>query len=75
MPNKSFDVILRGLNQEEAKLTTQFEEDILAETNNGAVVVDNKAELDGMSEADIAGAAATAKERLPFEPAVQRGIT
>src|SRR6266853_1753230 len=55
--------ILRGLNQEEAKLTTQFEEDVLAETNNSAVVVDNKAELDGLSEADIANAAERAKER------------
>ncbi|HEX3082894.1 MAG TPA: hypothetical protein VHP99_00085, partial [Pyrinomonadaceae bacterium] len=39
---------LRGLNQEEAKLTTKFEEDVLAETNNGAVVIDNKADLDGL---------------------------
>jgi peptidyl-dipeptidase Dcp len=54
---------LRGLNQEEAKLTTQFEEDVLAETTNGALVIDNKDELDGLSEADIAGAAETAKAR------------
>ena len=53
---------LRGLNQEEAKLTTKFEDDILAETNNGAVVIDNKADLDGLSEADIAAAADRAKE-------------
>ncbi|HYT49434.1 MAG TPA: M3 family metallopeptidase, partial [Pyrinomonadaceae bacterium] len=54
---------LRGLNQEEAKLTTKFEDDVLAETNNGAVVIDNKADLDGLSEADIAAAAERAKER------------
>src|SRR6266478_5612707 len=54
---------LRGLNQEEAKLTTQFEEDVLAETNNSALVVDNKADLDGLSEAEIAAAAETAKAR------------
>jgi peptidyl-dipeptidase Dcp len=54
---------LRGLNQEEAKLTTQFEEDVLAETTNSAVVVDNKVDLDGLSEAEIAGAAETAKAR------------
>ena len=53
---------LRGLNQEEAKLTTKFEDDILAETNNGAVIIDNKADLDGLSEADIAAAAERAKE-------------
>src|SRR5438128_899457 len=55
--------ILRGLNQEEAKLTTKFEDDVLAETNNGAVVIDNKADLDGLSENDIAAAAELAKER------------
>ncbi len=53
---------LRGLNQEEAKLTTKFQDDILAETNKGAVIIDNKAELDGLSEADIAAAAERAKE-------------
>src|SRR6059058_4667574 len=54
--------ILRGLNQEEAKLTTKFEDDVLAETNHGAVVIDNKADLDGLSENDIAAAAERAKE-------------
>ncbi len=54
---------LRGLNQEEAKLTTQFEEDVLAETNNSALVVDNKADLDGLSEAEIAAASESAKGR------------
>ncbi len=55
--------ILRGLNQEEAKLTTRFEDHVLAETTNSAVVVDNKAELDGLNEAEIAAAAQRAKER------------
>lgn len=54
---------LRGLNQEEAKLTTKFEDDVLAETNNGAIVIDNKADLEGLSENDIAAAAELAKER------------
>ncbi|HMH43096.1 MAG TPA: M3 family metallopeptidase, partial [Pyrinomonadaceae bacterium] len=54
---------LRGLNQEEAKLTTKFEDDVLAETNNGAVVIDNKADLEGLSENDIAAAVELAKER------------
>src|SRR2546421_3238152 len=53
---------LRGLNQEEAKLTTKFEDDVLAETNSGAVVIDNKADLDGLSANDIAAAAERAKE-------------
>ena len=54
---------LRGLNQEEARLTTKFEDDVLAETNNGALVIDNKADLDGLPEADIAAAAELAKEK------------
>lgn len=54
---------LRGLNQEEAKLTTKFEDDVLAETNDGAVIIDNKADLNGLSENDIAAAAERARER------------
>jgi peptidyl-dipeptidase Dcp len=53
---------LRGLNQEEAKLKTKFEDDVLAETNDGAVIIDNKADLDGLSESDIAAAAERARE-------------
>src|SRR5436190_16335314 len=54
---------LRGLNQEEAKLTTKFEDDVLAETNSGALVIDNKTDLDGLPADDIAAAAELAKER------------
>jgi peptidyl-dipeptidase Dcp len=54
---------LRALNQEESKLTTQFTDKVLAGTNDSAVVVDDKAQLAGLSEGDIAAAAETAKER------------
>src|SRR5438067_12837176 len=54
---------LRALNQEEAKLTTDFRNKVLADTNASAVVVDDKAQLDGLSEGDIAAAADLAKER------------
>src|SRR6185436_18526814 len=54
---------LRGLNQEEAKLTTTFEDDVLAETNSGALIIDNKADLDGLPESDIAAAVELAKEK------------
>jgi peptidyl-dipeptidase Dcp len=54
---------LRGLNQEEAKLTTKFQDDVLAETNNGALVIDNKADLDGLPENEISAAAELAKEK------------
>jgi peptidyl-dipeptidase Dcp len=55
--------ILRGLNEEESKLTTQFSQFVLKETNARAVVVDNRAELAGFSEEDIAAAATAASAR------------
>jgi peptidyl-dipeptidase Dcp len=55
--------VLRALNQEEAKLTTEFTDKVLADTNESAVVVAEKVELDGLSGGDIAAAAETAKER------------
>jgi peptidyl-dipeptidase Dcp len=54
---------LRALNKEQSKLTNEFRQKILAATNAGAVVIDDKALLDGLSDADIATAAAKAKER------------
>ncbi|MDP9191976.1 MAG: M3 family metallopeptidase [Acidobacteriota bacterium] len=54
---------LRALNQEETRLSKQFRDKILADTDQSAVVVDNLAELDGLSEADIAAAAEAAKEK------------
>lgn len=54
---------LRALNQEESKLTTQFHDKVLADTNASAVIVDDRSQLDGLSESDIAAAAAAAKEK------------
>jgi peptidyl-dipeptidase Dcp len=57
---------LRALNQEEAKLTTDFRNKVLADTNASAVVVDDRSQLEGLSEGDIAAAADLAKEqKLP----------
>jgi len=56
-------VKLRALNQEETKLNTDYRAKLLADTDQSAVVVDTLAELDGLSPADIAAAAETAKER------------
>ncbi len=56
-------VRLRALNQEEAELTTDFQKRLLAATKAGALVVDDRAELDGMSEAEVAAAAQAGKER------------
>ena len=54
---------LRTLNQEEARLSTEFENKLLAATQAGALVVDDRAQLEGMSEPEIAAAAEVAKER------------
>ncbi len=54
---------LTALNQEESKLTTEFAEKLLAATNAGAAVVETRAELAGLSEADLAAAAERAKDR------------
>lgn len=54
---------LRALNQEESKLTTQFRDRVLADTNASAVTVDNQADLAGLSARDVAAAAEEAKSR------------
>ena len=48
---------LRALNQEEATLTTEFQTRLLAATKAGGLVVDDPADLDGLSESDRAAAA------------------
>ena len=54
---------IRSLNEQLSTLETKFEEDLLAVTKERAVIVDNKEELDGLGDAEIAAAAETAKER------------
>ncbi len=54
---------LRALNQEESTLMTQYREKVLAGTKESALVIDNKAELAGLTDADIAAAAQRAKDR------------
>ncbi len=57
---------LRELNQEESKLSTEFQNRLLAGTKEGALVVDDRARLAGLSPADLAAAA---------QAAAQRGLT
>jgi peptidyl-dipeptidase Dcp len=52
---------IKKLNAEDATLSTKFGKNVLADTNAGAIEVDDKAELAGMSDADIAAAAEAAK--------------
>ena len=54
---------LKELNEELSKLETQFSKNVLADTNDLAVLVDTIDELNGLSENEIASAAAAAKER------------
>jgi peptidyl-dipeptidase Dcp len=55
--------VLRALNEEDAKLSTKFSENLLKDTQDGALVIDNVAELDGLSPAEIEAAAGAAKAR------------
>ncbi|WDE10731.1 M3 family metallopeptidase [Thalassomonas haliotis] len=54
---------LRQLNEKLSKLSLKFGENLLHETNSFEMVVDNKADLDGLPEDIIAAAAVTATER------------
>ena len=55
--------VMRKLNVEETTLSTDFHNRLVAAAAAGAVQVDDKAKLDGLSEGDIASAADAAKER------------
>lgn len=54
---------LKDYNQKLSTLTTRFEKNLLADTNDLAVVIDNVAELDGLSAGEISAAAEAARER------------
>ncbi|MGE5358428.1 MAG: M3 family metallopeptidase [Bacteroidales bacterium] len=54
---------LSKLNEEESRLTTDFKQRVLADTDASAVVVDDKAQLAGLTDQDTAAAAEAAKER------------
>ncbi|HSY51270.1 MAG TPA: M3 family metallopeptidase [Thermoanaerobaculia bacterium] len=61
--NEADKTALRALNQEQSKLTTQFRDRVLADTNASAIIVDDKSLLDGLPDSDIAAAAERAKAR------------
>ncbi len=54
---------LKAMNAEPANLGTTFSQNVLAEVNATAVVVDELKQLDGLSEEQIAAAAEAAKAR------------
>jgi peptidyl-dipeptidase Dcp len=61
--NDSDKTKLRALNQEEATLSTQFQQRLLAATKEAAVVVDDSTRLDGLGAGDVAAAAQAARDR------------
>lgn len=54
---------LKDYNKEEAGLEAQFNNKLLAAAKDGALVVDDKSKLAGLSDEDIAAAAQAAKDR------------
>ena len=54
---------LRQLNQEEARLSTNFENTLLAATKAGALVLEDRTQLKGLTEGEVAASAEAAKER------------
>jgi peptidyl-dipeptidase Dcp len=54
---------LSELNQTLSTLQTRFEKNLLADTNDLAVVLDDRAQLNGLSDGEISAAAEAAKER------------
>jgi len=54
---------LREYNQRLSTLTTRFEKNLLADTNDLAVVFDSADELAGLGEGELSAAAETARER------------
>jgi peptidyl-dipeptidase Dcp len=53
---------LKKLNQEISVLVVKFNQNVLAETNNFRLVIDNEADLSGLPEGVIANAAGLAKD-------------
>ena len=53
---------IRALNKEHSTLTTQFGQNLLAETQNISVVVDTAEELQGLSEAQLKAASSAAEK-------------
>lgn len=70
---------LKALNQEESTLTNDFQNRLLAANKAGALVIDDVADLEGLTEADVAAAAEAAKDRgasgkwvLPLQNTMQQ---
>ena len=56
-------VRIREINSEMSKLGTQFSQNVLAEVNDSAIIVDSRTQLKGLSDEQINAAAEAAKTR------------
>jgi peptidyl-dipeptidase Dcp len=54
---------LKDLNKEESTLSTSFTNKLLAATKGGALVIDDKTKLAGLTDAELASATQAAKDR------------
>lgn len=63
---------LKKMNAEEASLSSKFNNQLLAAAKAGAVTIDTKAELDGMSDADLQSYAKGDKWELPLQNTTQQ---
>ena len=54
---------LKAMNKRDASLETEFQQKLVAAAKAGALIVSDKAQLAGLSDAEIANAAQSAKER------------
>jgi len=61
--NETDKSALREFNKRLSTHTTRFEKNLLADTNDLAVVIDDVADLDGLGEGEISAAAEAAKDR------------
>ncbi|MBS0590256.1 MAG: M3 family metallopeptidase [Proteobacteria bacterium] len=62
--SKADQETLRGYNKELSSLSTEFRSKLLAATKAGALVVDDKGELAGLSDADLSSALEAGRERM-----------
>ena len=63
---------LKKMNAEEASLSSKFNNQLLAAAKAGAVTLDNKTDLDGMSDADVQSYAKDGKWKLPLQNTTQQ---
>ena len=61
--NEAQQARLKDLNKQISALTTRFKQNVLKATADGAVIVDDVAELDGLSAEQVGAAAAAASAR------------